>query len=33
MNRPFAAGDKVSLSIGGETVSYTVTADDAAEAA
>jgi flagellin len=26
----FAAGDKVSINIGGETVSYTVTADDAA---
>jgi flagellin len=26
----FAEGDKVSLSVGGETVSYTVTADDAA---
>jgi flagellin len=27
---PFAEGDKVSLSVGGETVSYTVSADDAA---
>ena len=26
----FAAGDKVSMSVGGQTVSYTVTADDAA---